>query len=77
MEENNRLGNNELGPPVKVISKWKTPFKIINRIVVCHFAANMGGLHVGDPLPVISLVFDWSLLASSPIFDTLMGIGCH
>lgn len=34
MEENNGEGDTERRPPVKVISKWKTPSKIINRVTV-------------------------------------------
>lgn len=57
MEENNGVRDNEQGPPVKVISKWKAPSKIINRIIVCHFAPKIGRLHVSRPLPVISYLF--------------------
>lgn len=43
---------------MKVISKWKAPSEIINRIIVCHFAPKIGRRRVSGPLPVISLVFD-------------------
>lgn len=48
------------GPPVKVISKWKAPSEMINRIAVCHFAPKIGRRCVSGPLPVIWLVFDWT-----------------
>ncbi len=57
MEENNGVRDNEQGPPVKVIAKWKAPSEIINRIIVCHFAPKIGRLHVSGPLPVISYLF--------------------
>lgn len=48
---------------MKVISKWKAPSEIINRIIVCHFAPKIGRRRVSGPLPVISLVFDCCPLA--------------
>lgn len=47
----------EKRPPVKVISKWKAPAKIINRVIVCHFAPKIERLHVSGRLPVISHLF--------------------
>lgn len=61
MEENNRVRDNKQGPPVKVISKWKAPSKIINRIIVCHFAPKNRetSCHRTTSCYLI-LVFDWT-----------------
>lgn len=44
-------------PPVRVLSKWKAPAKIINRLIVCPLAAKKSQTWCPRLLPVITCTF--------------------
>ena len=59
MKQNNGLSDIEQGTTCEGhFKKWKPPpLRIINRIIVCHFAPKIGRLHVSCLFPVISYLF--------------------